>query len=609
MKTTLTFVLALVLCAVPALADWDADVTRLLDRLLEADRAGNPLGASIDGDRRFDHLWTDESEAGRNARLLEYKSILTHAQRLRESMPAEPDPERLIDLEVAEFVLGRVMSGARHHTEQLPLTQQSGPFVGYPQLPGRLRFTTEKHYEDYIRRLRGLPAHLEDLEANLRAGLAAGRTPPRVVLRDVPAQAKAVADDRFLDDPRAHPMYAPFLDPSSPAHLRTEALLAMEKDVIPAWRAFAAFIADEYIPGSRTTLGASELPNGEAYYADQVAFYTTTEMTPDEIHELGLAEVARIRAEMFGIIDETGFAGDHPGLEGAALFDAFAEFLRTDDQFYFDTPEELLRHYRDICKRMDAELPKLFSRLPRLPYGVQALPDFVAPSAPTAYYYKGSLANGVAGNFMANTYNLRQRPSYEGTALALHEAVPGHHLQGSLAQELEELGQHRWRSTLYFTPFGEGWGLYSERLGLEVGSDHPRGMYADPYDEFGRLSYEMWRAMRLVVDTGIHAMGWSRERAIEYMTSNSGLSETNVVSEVDRYIAWPGQALGYKIGELAIRRLRARAEAELNDAFDIRLFHDHVLSAGATTLPILERRVEAWIESRRALMYAPDDDM
>ncbi len=607
MKTTLTFALAVLLCAVPALADWGSDVTRLLDRLYEADRKSDPLGASIEGDRRFDHLWPDESEEGRDARLREYTSMHTRAQRLRESMPATPDPERLIDLEVAEFVLERVMSGARHHMEQLPLTQQSGPFVSYPQLPGRLRFTTEQHYEDYIRRLRALPAHLEDLETNLRAGLEAGRTPPRIVLRDVPAQANAVADNRFLDDPRAHPMYAPFLDPSSPAHLRTDALSAMKEDVIPAWRAFAAFLADEYVPGARESLGAVELPNGEAFYADQVAFYTTTEMTPDEIHQLGLAEVARIRTEMFGIIDETGFRDGRPGLDDDGLFAAFTEFLRTDDRFYFDTPAELLGHYRDICKRMDAELPTLFSRLPRLPYGVRALPDFVAPSAPTAYYYEGSLANGVSGTFMANTYNLRQRPSYEGIALALHEAVPGHHLQGSLAQELEELGQHKWRSTLYFTAFGEGWGLYSERLGLEVGSDHPRGMYADPYDEFGRLSYEMWRAMRLVVDTGIHSMGWSRERAIEYMKANAGLSEANVISEVDRYIAWPGQALGYKIGEIAIRRLRARAEAELKGAFDLRLFHDHVLAAGATPLPILERRIEDWIECQRGSVPDPDD--
>jgi len=609
MKTLISIVLTVLALAAPAHADWASDVTRLLDRLYEADQKSDPLGASIEGDRRFDHLWSDASAEGLADRLREYKTLHSRAQRLRAAMPEDPDPDRLIDLELAEFVLERVMSQARHHGEQTPMNQMWGPFIEYPQLPGRLSFTTEKHYRDYIKRLRALPAHLRDLETNLRAGLAAGRTPPRIVLRDVPQQAEAVAGDRFVDSPRDHPMYAPFRDPSSPAHLRVEALKVMRESVIPAWRAYADFIRDEYVPGARESLAAIALPDGEAFYADQVAYYTTTEMTPDEIHELGLSEVARIRSEMFGIIEETGFADEHGDLEGDALFAAFTEFLRTDERFYFDTPDELLAHYRDICKRMDAELPELFGRLPRLPYGVKALPDFVAPSAPTAYYYEGSLANGVAGYFMANTYNLAARPSYEGTALALHEAVPGHHLQGSLAQELAENGQHKWRTTLYFTPYGEGWGLYSERLGLEVGSDHPRGMYADPYDEFGRLSYEMWRAMRLVVDTGIHSKGWTRQEGIDYMVTNAGLSEANVIAEVDRYIAWPGQALGYKIGELFIRRLRARAEGQLQDAFDLRLFHDEVLSAGATTLPILERRIDAWIESRREMKYDPDDEM
>lgn len=598
MKTLIGISVAALSLVATAHADWNDDVTRLLDRLYEADRKSSPVQASIQGDRRYDRLWPDVSEDGRARRYREYKSLLNQAERLRDDLPQNPHPDRLIDLEIAEFALARAASNARHHMEQLPLTQQSGPLVSYPQVPARLSFSAEEHYEDYLQRLLALPAHLSDTEANMRAGLEAGRTPARIVLRDLAKQADAVAGDRFLEAPTDHPMYAPFLDPASPPHLRADALVAMREHVIPAWRDFGEFLVDEYVPNARESLGASELPDGAAYYTDQIAFYTTTEMTPQEIHDLGRREVARIREAMFRVISETDFAADHTDLAGDALFEAFTEFLRTDDRFYFDTPDELLTHYRDICKRMDAELPKLFTRLPRLPYGVKALPDFVAPSAPTAYYYPGSIDNGVAGNFMANTYNLRQRPSYEGVALALHEAVPGHHLQNALAQELDERGLHTWRTTLYFTAFGEGWGLYSERLGLEVGSDHPRGMYADPYDEFGRLSYEMWRAMRLVVDTGIHAMGWSRERAIDYMTSNSGLSDANVVSEVDRYIAWPGQALGYKIGELFILDLRARAERELGSAFDLRHFHDEILAAGATTLPILERRITAWIDAQ-----------
>ncbi len=601
MKTTIIAIFALlllVLPAVPARADWDADVTALLDALLENDRQSDPLGSTTIGDRRFDRLWPDASPEGIAKSRQETNHFAAVARSLRDSMPQSPNPDRLIDLELAEFTLSLALSAAKFDTHQFPISQQSGPFVSYPQLPSRFTFTTRTHYSDYLHRLRTLPVHLEDLEANLRAGLAAGRTPPRVVLRDVPAQAQAVAADPFLTDPESHPMFAPFASDDAPADLRAEATTVMRDTVVPAWQRFARFVGTEYIPHCRESIAASDLPGGPAYYATQVARYSTLDMTADEIHTLGLAEVARIRAEMFNIIKETGFANDHPELEADDLFAAFTTHLRTDPRFYHSTPEDLLRHYRDVCKRMDAQLPELFGRLPRLPYGVKPLPDYIAPSAPTAYYYPGSMKTGLAGNFMANTHNLTERPKYEAIALALHEAVPGHHLQGALAQELEELGQHKWRTNLYFTAFGEGWGLYSERLGLEVGSDHPRGLYADPYDEFGRLSYEMWRAMRLVVDTGMHAKGWSRNQAIEFMNNNSALSEANIVSEVDRYIAWPGQALGYKIGEIFIRDLRARAESQLGDNFNIRAFHDHILAAGAVTLPILERRVTEWIETQ-----------
>jgi len=580
-----------------------------LDQLLAADRAASPLQASIDGDRASDTRWPDASPEAVDDRLRTWRRLRRDARGWLDERAAALTPQQRTTLELADFVLTLRIDEYRHRPEQTPLTQQTGPFVSYPQLPSRLAFSTEKHYLDYIQRLQTLPAHLKDLEANMRAGLEAGRTPPKIVLRGVAEQARAVAADRFMDDPTAHPMYAPFTPKGVPRHLKIKASVALRDFTIPAWRDFADFVTTEYIPGARESIAAADLPDGEDYYQLQIRRYTTLDLTAGEIHQTGLEEVARLKREMFAIINESGFADVHPGLEGDALFAAFTDFLRTDDRFYHDEPEDLLRHYRDICKRADAELLDFFTRLPRLPYGVRALPDFVAPSAPTAYYYGGSLETGVAGYFMANTYGLDQRPKYEAVALALHEAVPGHHLQTALAKELAAEGLHPWRSTLYFTGFGEGWGLYAERLGLEVGPDHPRGLYADPYDEFGRLSYEMWRAMRLVVDTGIHAKGWSRDRAIRYMKDNSALSETNIISEIDHYITWPAQALGYKLGELVIRDLRARAERELRSAFDLRLFHDHLLAAGSTTLPILERRVEEWIDSRRHLIPDPDDDM
>ena len=577
----------------------DREIEQLLDEHLEAARRAGPIGASMAGDRRFDDRWPDLSLGAREERREQARSRLSRVREVLEHRRDELSPGRLVSAELLENRLAASVSRASFHAEQLALTQQTGPFVSYPQMPTRYTISTREHYEDYLDRLRGLGDHLADIERDLRAGLAAGRTPARVALRGVPRQSQAVAADRFRQHPEEHPMFAPFLQASAPDDLSAECRRLIVNEVLPAWQRFATFIEQEYIPGCRDTLGASELPDGLAYYESELRYHTTLDLTAQEIHDTGLREVARLRADMFEIIEESGFADNHPRLEDEALFDAFAEFLRTDPRFYHDTPEALLTHYRDVCKRMDAELPELFTVLPRLSYGVKALPDFVAPTAPTAYYYSGSIKNGVAGNFMANTYNLTQRPKYEAVALALHEAVPGHHLQGALAQELEASGIHEWRTSLYLTAFGEGWGLYSERLGLEVGSDHPRGMYADPYDEFGRLSFEMWRAMRLVVDTGIHAFGWSRDQAIAYMKSNSALTDANVISEVDRYIAWPGQAVGYKIGELFILDLRARAEAELGDRFDIRAFHDHLLAAGSTTLPILERRVDEWIESQR----------
>jgi uncharacterized protein (DUF885 family) len=352
--------------------------------------------------------------------------------------------------------------------------------------------------------------------------------------------------------------------------------------VAPAYERLLEFTENEYLPGARESIAARDLPDGEAWYAHNVAVRTTTDLTPKQIHDIGLAEVARIRSEMEAIIASTGFEGS---------FEEFLAFLRTDPRFYHTKAEDLMSEYRDIAKRADPELTKLFGVLPRTPYGVIEVPDYAAPSQTTAYYQRGSLKAGRPGYFFANTYVLDTRPRWEMEALTLHEAVPGHHLQIAIQQELEGLPWFRQNPS--YTAFVEGWGLYSESLGEEM------GFYRDPYSKFGQLTYEMWRAIRLVVDTGMHQLGWSRQQAIDFFKENAGKSEHDIVVEVDRYIVWPGQALAYKIGELKIKELRAFATDALGEKFDIRGFHDELLGNGAVPLSVLEANIRAWVEAQR----------
>ncbi|HVZ94535.1 MAG TPA: DUF885 domain-containing protein, partial [Phycisphaerales bacterium] len=372
--------------------------------------------------------------------------------------------------------------------------------------------------------------------------------------------------------------------------------------VVPAFRKLGEFLRDEYIPACRDTIACADFPDGEAYYNFQIEGYTTLPFTAKQIHDIGLKEVARIRSEMMDTIARSDFPKKNE-LKGDELFRAFTDYLRTDPRFYYTSADELLDGYRAIAKRIDAELPRLFGKLPRLPYGVREMPAFIAASSPTAFYYNGSLKNGVAGYFIANTWRLDQRPKYEMIPLTLHEACPGHHLQIALAQELADAGLPEWRTGVGYTVFVEGWGLYSESLGLDMG-DQPfpsgHGFFEDPYDDFGRHSYEMWRAMRLVVDTGMHAFNWSRDRAITFMLDNSALTRTNIEREVDRYIAWPGQAVAYKIGELHIKMLRKKAQEALGPKFDIRGFHDAVLGQGAVPLDEMTRQIDAWIARQQA---------
>ena len=415
-------------------------------------------------------------------------------------------------------------------------------------------------------------------------------------MEGVKEQLEAQTKDDYKKDPTAHPFFKPFREDGVDAGMSQKATYIIRDEIIPAFERLTDFTENTYVPGCRESIGASEGPWGPDFYAFRLENFTTLPLTAQDIHDTGLREVSRIRSEMMDTIARSDF-DNKDNLAGEALFTSFVNYLRTDARFYYTSADAMLRDYSHIAKEMDAVLPELFGKLPRLPYGIKPMPDYIAESAPTAYYYQGSVKNGVSGTFIVNTSQLKERPKYEMKALTYHESVPGHHLQIALSQELEEAGLHKWRELVGYTVFIEGWGLYSERLGLEVGGEQgaTRGFYEDPYDDFGRLSYEMWRALRLVVDTGIHAFGWTRQRAIDYMLQNSALTQKNVENEVDRYIAWPGQAVAYKTGELRIRALRARAEKKLGEQFDIRSFHDAVLEVGAIPLSVLEKRVNDWI--------------
>jgi uncharacterized protein (DUF885 family) len=406
-------------------------------------------------------------------------------------------------------------------------------------------------------------------------------TPPRITLRDVEGLIGNQIVGDVLDSPIYDTVFETIPD-SIPAaernRLQQKAAQVLRDRVIPSYQKLRDFYLREYLPKSRQSIALSEVPNGRAWYAYRVRLMTTTDMSPDQIHELGLSEVKRIRAEMEKIKEQTGFKG---------TLQEFFVFLRTDPQFFFTKENDLLVAYRDIAKRIDPELPKLFGTLPRLPYGVIAVPDYSEKTQTTAYYNAGSPEAGRPGYFYANLYNLPARPKWEMEALTVHEAVPGHHLQIALAQELTNVPKFRKYDS--YTAFIEGWGLYSESLGTEL------GLYKDPYSKFGQLTYEMWRAIRLVVDTGMHARGWTRDQAINFFKENASKSEHDITVEVDRYIVWPGQALAYKIGELKIKELRKWATAELGANFDIRKFHDVVLGGGAVPLPILEQRVKDWV--------------
>lgn len=544
--------------------------------------ANDPIQAGLEGDAEAAGRLPSVTPETLAAERAGYAGLLARAEAI--SSDALDDQERATrGLLIHEINVA--LLGYDYDTARAPFVNDSGFFTTLDYLARSTPLRTVADADALLARYRDYPRYAAENIANMRRGLETGWIQPALVVDRV----IAILEAQQVGNPLEHALYEPFKTlPDSwseedRTRIRNEAQMALAADLGSAFAETLAFFKDEYRPRARESLGALELPEGPAWYAARVKQYTTLDVTPEEVHLIGLDEVARIRAEMDAIIDEVGFDG---------AFAEFLEFLRTDDQFYADTPEELLMAAAWIAKRTDGQMPAFFATLPRLSYGVIKVPDAIAPAYTTGRYFGGDYDNGVAGNFVVNTYALRERPLYELPALALHEGVPGHHHQISLASEIEGLPE--FRRNVYVTAFGEGWGLYAESLGEEM------GIYRTPYERFGKLSYEMWRACRLVADTGLHAMGWSRAEAEACFLENSALSRGNITTEVDRYIAWPGQALAYKIGQMKITELRGRAEAALGEDFDVRRFHDAVLLQGAVTMEMLDDQIDRWIAAELA---------
>ena len=512
-----------------------------------------------------------------------YKKQLALLDSLQALDDSNLTTDEAINKHILEYQLQNSVDMYRFHDHYQPITAESG-FHAYIASITKGRFNSEQDYRNYLSKLEQLPSYFQQQIYWLTQGMKAGITPPKVTLKGFEDSISA-----FIVPVEQSGFFSPFK--TMPSHFSTELKTELRDQghrlvkarVLPSYQKFYDFMTEEYIPNARTDIAATSLPDGHDFYENRVQHYTTLPMTADEVHQLGLTEVARIKAEMLEVIKQTEFKGS---------FAEFLHFLRTDPQFYPKTAEELLKEASYIAKQADAILPKYFARLPRTPYGIAPVPAQIAPKYTTGRY-SGSNRDDEAGYYWVNTYALDKRPLYELTALTLHEAVPGHHLQISLNKELDNLPNFRRYS--YISAFGEGWGLYSEYLGLEA------GLYKDPYANFGRLTYEMWRATRLVVDTGMHAKDWTRQQAIDYMAANSALSLHNITTEVDRYISWPGQALSYKIGELTIKRLRQKAEQALGEKFDIRAFHDAVLANGSVPMSILEQQIDTFIEQQKSI--------
>jgi len=532
-----------------------------------------------DGDLEAAAAWPDSSFEAITA----WDAAMRGFDARLEAIDTEALPQaQQVNVAVLAYELDSAVAIPRSTTAMIPFTNDSGFHTapGFAALTTRVRSVEEA--EAWIAKIEALPTYFAQQQAWLQRGLDTGVTQPQEILQGVADQIQAqitpVADSALLT-PIANMPEA--IDADERARLQALAEAAIETRALPALRDLHAFFTETYMLNARESLGARSLPDGEAFYRALVRQHTTLDLTPEEVHQRGQAEVARIRAEMEGVIAETGFEGD---------FAAFLEFLRTDPQFYAQSERELMMVAAYLSKKADDAMPRFFHHLPRLSYGVRPVPAAIAPNYTTGRYWPGDAETGQAGGYMVNTYRLDQRPLYEMPALTVHEAVPGHHHQIAIAQELENVPDFRRNN--YITAFGEGWGLYTEFLGVDM------GMYETPYEHFGRLTYEMWRACRLVADTGIHWYGWTRDQAEACFLENSALAPLNITNEVSRYISWPGQALAYKTGELLIRELRAEGEARYGADFDLAAFHDRILDEGGVPLGYLEDKMRRWLEEQ-----------
>ncbi len=551
----------------------------------------------IDDEWRFRHL-TNAKDAHKNKldyqgpylgsvtpafyqrRLQGYRQLLERLQRVDQSQLNESDSvsyqllQRQLELNIGDIEL---------QAYQLPFTSETGFHTKLDFALRHIELSNDEAIQNYLLHLQDLPRYYAEHIANMRSGLARGFTMPQVIMPSVIAPLKR----HLVEKAEQSPLWEPVAQLKARATPESDNQVqkfrqVIEGQVLPAYRELYAFFKDEYTPKALASIAASDRDQGLAFYAHEVKKYTTLDLTPEAIHQIGLGEVKRIRAEMQEVIDSLKFKGS---------FQDFIHFLRTDKQFYAPTPEQLLKEAAYIAKKADGVMPKYFGRLPRQPYTVKPVPASIAPNYTTGRYSGASLESGRAGEYWVNTYALDKRPLYVLEALTLHEAVPGHHLSSALTLELD--GLPKFRQHDYISAFGEGWALYAEYLGVEA------GFYQDPYSQFGRLTYEMWRAIRLVVDTGMHAMGWTRQQSIDFMKNNTALSLHNVRTEIDRYISWPGQALSYKLGELKIKELRAMAEQELGDDFDLRGFHDEILGYGSVSLATLESIINKWVAQQK----------
>jgi uncharacterized protein (DUF885 family) len=540
----------------------------------------SPESASYNGDTRYNDRWSDLGLEAIAAREAADRAAL---ERLHAIDRAGLPPADQLNYDTFEWLQQRSVERQKFREYLQPISHQGGPQTadGIAEI---MPFNTTDDYRNWLKRMAAIPTVIDQVIALMQEGVKAGNVPPRVLMDRVPAQIAG----QVVAVPEKSAFYRPFLKfgdgvpESERAALRAEAQATIRNRVVPAYRKLQAYFNGEYLPKTRASIAVTDLPDGKAYYDFLARYYTTTDLSAEEIHAIGLKEVARIRAAMEKVKAETGFSGS---------LGEFFTYLRSDPKFFHETPDALLTAYRAIAKRIDPELVKVFKTIPRLPYGVRPIPDNIAPDTTTAYYQPGASDGTRPGYYYVNLYKPEVRPTWEMMALSLHEAVPGHHFQ--FARGLEIPDAPMFRRTAYFVAYGEGWGLYAEQLGYEM------GLYEDPYDRFGQLTYEMWRAVRLVVDTGMHAKGWTRERAIAYFKDNAAKTDQDIVNEIDRYIGTPAQALAYKIGQMKISELRARAKRELGPEFHLREYNDAVLETGSIPLEALETRIDGWIAERK----------